>query len=136
MIGAIGSKGLSDVIMFEVSDIDNILTFRDFKHTTTARYSVQNVHLKKPVSQFQGPGLDKLEFDIILKAQFGANPKAEFDKLIALQEDGETVSVVIGNSPIGSNRWKILYLGMPWEIIDNKGNCVSSTVSVRFEEYV
>ena len=136
MIGAIGSRSLNDVIMFEVSDIGNILTIRDFKRTNNVRFAKHNTLLRKPVSQYVGPELDKIRFKIILKAQFGVDPQTEFDKLIRLQRDGETLSIVIGNSVQGMCRWRIVNLGMPWEIIDNDGKCVSCTVDISFEEYI
>jgi len=136
MIGAIGSKSLDDVIMFEVSDMENILTIRDFKRKNNVRFAKQGILLKKPVSQYVGPELDEISFKIILRAHFGVNPKAEFDKLIHLQRDGETLSIVIGKSAHGMYRWRIKTLGMPWEVIDNKGTCISCTVEISFEEYI
>ena len=135
MIGAIGSKELDDVILFEVHS-DRILTFKDFVRTNHVRFSKQNVLLRKPVSQFVGPELDRLDFKIILKAQFGVNPQIEFNKLIRLQRDGTTVSILTGKSGHGMFRWRIENLGMPWEIIDNNGICISTTVDISFEEYI
>lgn len=135
MLGAIGSKELDDVIVFEVSD-EKILTLLNFVRNTSVRFAKNDVLLKKPVSQFIGPELDKISFKIILKAQYSVNPKAEMDKLICLQRDGATVSILIGKSAFGMYRWRIVELGMPWDIIDNKGVCISSTLDISFEEYV
>ena len=136
MIGAIGSKALDDVIMFEVSDIENILTIKDFVRRNKVRFAKHNVLQKKPVSEYVGSELDTISFKIILKAQFGVNPQEEFNKLIRLQRDGETLSIVIGKSAHGMFRWRIVNLDMPWEVIDNKGNCISCTVNISFEEYI
>lgn len=135
MIGAIGSKELDDVILFEVSQ-DKILTIDGFVRNNSVRFAKNNVLLRKPISQYVGPELDKLSFNIILKAQFGVNPQVEFNKLIHLQRAGTTVSIITGTSAHGMFRWRIADLGMPWEIIDNKGTCISSTVSISFEEYI
>jgi len=135
MIGAIGSKELDDVIMFEVSQ-EKILTFDGFTRNNSVRFAKNNVLLRKPVSQYVGPDLDRLNLRIILKAQFGVNPQAEFNKLIHLQRAGTTLSVITGKSAHGMYRWRIADLSMPWEIIDNKGVCISSTVNVSFEEYI
>lgn len=135
MIGAIGSKGLDDVIMFEVSG-EKILTIDNFVRNNSVRFAKSNVLLRKPVSQYVGPELDRISFNIILKAQFGVNPQAEFNKLIHLQRSGTTVSIITGKSAHGMYRWRISDLGMPWEIMDNKGICISSTVGISFEEYI
>ena len=135
MLGAIGSKKLDDVILFEVSD-NRMLTIDGFQRTNSVRFAKNDVLLRKPVSQYVGPQLDKITFKIILRAQYGVNPKEEFDKLIHIQRDGSTVSILLGKAGFGVYRWRIAELGMPWEIVDNKGVCISSTVDISFEEYV
>ena len=135
MIGAIGSTALDDVILFEVSQ-EKVFTFDGFVRTNNVRFAKNSVLLKKPVSQYVGPDLDKISFKIILKAQFGVNPQEEFNKLIHLQRDGTIVSIIIGKSPQGMYRWRIANLGMPWEVVDNRGNCISCTVDISFEEYI
>jgi phage protein U len=135
MIGAIGSRGIADVILFEVSD-HKTLTIIDFMRSNSVRFAKHDVLLRKPVSQYIGPDLDKLSFKIMLKSYLGVNPKSEFDKLIYLQRDGELVSVLMGTSALGVYRWRIADLGIPYEIIDNQGRCISSTVDISFEEYV
>ena len=134
MIGAIGSRSLTDVILFEVST-SRVLTINNLKRNNSVRFAKSDVLLRKPVSQYIGPDLHGLSFDIILKAQFGVSPQAEFSKLMRLQDDGETLSVVLGRAAIGA-RWRIDKLGVPYERIDNRGACISSTVSISFEEYV
>lgn len=135
MIGAIGSKSLTDVIIFEVSD-DYALTLTNFVRNNSVRFAKNDVLLRKPVSQYIGPDLDKISFKIILKSYLGVNPKSEFDKLIYLQREGALVSILIGRSVFGVYRWRIDSLGIPYDIIDNKGVCISSTVDISFEEYV
>lgn len=135
MIGAIGSKELDDVILFEVSS-DRLLTIRDFKRTNSVRFAKHNALLRKPVSQYVGPELDKIDFKIILKAQFGVHPQEECNKLIRLQRDGEALSIILGKSPFGMGRWRIVNLVMPWEFINNRGDCMSCTVDISFEEYI
>ena len=135
MIGAIGAKGLDDVILFEVSP-ERLLTFKKFKRTNKVRFAKHNALLRKPVSQYVGPELDKIDFKIILKAQFGVNPQEEFNKLIRLQRDGTTLSIITGKSAHGMYRWRIVDIGMPWEIVDDEGVCISCTVDISFEEYI
>jgi len=136
MIGAIGSRELDDVIMFEVSDARSILTIKEFQRNNSVRFAKHNVLLRKPVSQYIGPELDRIRFKIMLKAEFGVNPQVEFNKLIRLQRNGNTVSIIIGKTAHGMFRWRIVDLGMPWERIDNNGNCMQCTVDISFEEYI
>ena len=135
MIGAIGSKTLDDVILFEVSS-EKILTIDDFKRSNSVRFAKHDTLLRKPVSQFVGPELDEITFKIMLKAQFGVNPQTEFNKLMILQRNGTTISIILGRTAFGVFRWTIQSLGMPWDIIDNTGFCISCTVDVTLREYV
>lgn len=135
MIGAIGSKSINDVIIFEVST-NKILTINNFVRRNSVRFAKNDVLLRKPVSQYVGPDLDTITFNIILKAQLGVNPQNEFNKLIQLQRDGTTLSIILGKSPFGMFRWRIVNLGMPLEEIDNTGFCRSCTVDISFEEYI
>ena len=135
MIGAIGSKTLNDVIMFEVSP-EKILTFAEFIRRNNVRFAEHNTLLRKPVNEYIGPALDVIDLRIILKAQYGVNPQEEFNKLIRLQRNGATLSIVVGQSAFGMFRWVISNLGIPHEKIDNKGMITSSTVNISFKEYV
>ena len=135
MIGAIGSAALDDVILFEVSD-EKVITIRDFVRRNSVRFAKHDVLLRKPISEYVGPELDQVSFKLILKSELGVNPKDEFNKLIHLQRDGETISLILGKTAFGVYRWRIARLGIPFEVIDNKGNCRSSTVDISLEEYV
>ena len=135
MIGAIGSGSIDDVIIFEVSD-QKILTLLDFSRKNGVRFSKNDVLLKKPVSQYIGPDLDTISFKIELRAQYGVNPRDEMDKLIYLERDGTTVSIVIGNKAFGVYRWRISDPNMVWKIVDNTGFLQSAVCEISLEEYV
>ena len=134
MIGAIGSAALDDVILFEVSP-DMVLTFDNFVRRNSVRFAKNDVLLKKPISQYVGPDLDTIDFNIFLDAQLGVDPKTEYDKLIEIQHDGSIVTIVIGTSVFGSYRWRISDLVLPKGRIDNTGFIGRTVVNISFEEY-
>jgi len=134
MLGAIGSKSLSDVILFEVST-ERVLTFKNMVRTNNVRFAVNNTLLRKPISQYVGPSLDNISLTITLDAQYGVDPKVEYNKLIRIQRDGALVSIVIGTTAFGTYRWRIVNLSIPKELIDNTGFIRRSVVNITFEEY-
>lgn len=134
MIGAIGSKALDDVIMFEVSP-DRVLTVQEMTRRNNVRFAENGVLLRKPVSQYVGPALDEIAMKIILSAQFGVHPQEEFNKLIHLQRDGTTVSIILGSSGFGTYRWRIDKLDMKFQLITNKGFVATSPINIVFREY-
>ena len=134
MIGAIGSKSIDDVIMFEVSP-DRILTVQEMIRRNNVRFAENNVLLKKPISQYVGPSLDEISMEIMLSAQFGVHPQEEFNKLIRLQRDGWVVSIIIGTSGFGTYRWRIDKLDMNFQLITNKGFIATAPINISFREY-
>lgn len=135
MIGAIGTKEMDDIILFEVSD-QKTLTFESFARTNKVRYAKHDLHLQKPLPEFTGPELDNITLRIILKAEFGVNPRAEMDKLIYIQRDGITISIIIGTGGFGYYRWTIQDLSMVWERMDNKGILMAASCDLTLQEYV
>lgn len=135
MIGAIGSKEIDDVIIFEVSS-QKILNFEDFTRSNGVRFSENEVLLKKPVSQFVGEELDQISMTIKFDVERGVNPRAEMDKLIILQRAGSVITIVVGNKGLGRYKWRIEKLNMTWNRIDNKGNLLAAACDLSLKEYV
>ncbi len=135
MVGAIGNVDMEDIILFEVSD-EKVLTFQNFVRNNSVRFAKNDILLKKPVSQYIGQDLDTIGFDITLKADWGVDPVEEMNKLIVAQRNGELVSIFIGDMAFGTYRWVIKGLTNNFEKVDNKGNILSITVNISFEEYI
>ena len=134
MIGAIGTNRFRDVIRFEVSP-ERVLTVSNFIRRNKVRFSESNILLRKPMSQYVGPALDVLDFKIILRAELGVNPQAEFNKLINIQRDGRLVAMIIGRTAFGAFRWRVDSLGIPYDDIDNTGFVRKSEVDISLKEY-
>ena len=134
MIGAIGSKALDDVIVFEVSD-KRILTFDGFKRSNKINLAKNNVLMKKPVSEYVGQELDTISFTVFFKAQLGTDPREEVDKLIYLNRDGAVVTLVIWGKAFGTYRWVITALDMEWDKINKSGYCGDIKCQITLEEY-
>ena len=134
MIGAIGSRSLRDVIMFEVSS-ERVLTFKNLSRKTSVRYAKHDTLLRKPLSQYVGPDLDSLSLKITLDAQWGVNPREEYNKLMRIQREGHLVIFLLGFTVLGSFRWRIDSLGIMKGLITNMGVVMKAEVDISFEEY-
>ena len=134
IVGAIGTRILRDVIVFEVSS-QKVLTFDELNRRNTARFAEHNTLLRKPISQFSGPGLDNIDLKIILHSHLGVNPQAEFNKLINIQRSGQAVTLIIGRQVLGVFRWRIENIGITYEKIDPDGFCRESEVNLSLREY-
>ncbi len=134
MIGAIGSKAIDDVIVFEVSD-KRILTLDGFKRSNKVIYAKNDVLMQKPVSEYVGQQLDTITFTINFNAQLGTDPRTEVNKLIYLQRDGEVITLVLWGKAFGTYRWVITDLDMDWELINKFGYAQKIAVTITLEEY-
>ena len=76
-------------IVFAVS-VDYMITPTNYERESEARWAEHALQLRKPVSQFGGPGLEKLSFDIILDADHGVSPAAQLKKLRRMRDTGRS----------------------------------------------
>ena len=134
MIGAIGSKAIDDVIVFEVSD-KRMLTFDNFKRSNKINFAKNNVLGQKPVSEYTGQELDTINFTVLFNAQLGVDPREEVNKLIYLHRDGAVVTLMIWGKAFGTYRWVITSLDMDWKRINKIGYCCEIECSITLEEY-
>lgn len=134
MIGAIGSKELDDVIVFEVSD-KRILTFDNFKRSNKISFSKNNVLQQKPVSEYTGQELDTISFTVSFNAQLGVDPREEVNKLIYLHRDGAVVTLTIWGKAFGTYRWVITSIDMDWKRVNKFGYCCEIECTITLEEY-
>ena len=84
-------------IVFSVS-VWRMITPTNYEH---------DLLLRKPVSQFGGPGLEKLSFSIILDADHGVSPALQLKKLRKMRDTGAVFPLVIGGRPVTQNSWRL-----------------------------
>lgn len=135
---AIGNLG--SLITFNVSvDKKNnlkVLTFNKLSKKVSGRYATQNIIGKKPKTEFLGPDLATLSFEITLSAMHGVKPRKTLDKIETAIEKGEAFTFTLGGSKVGKNKWVITNVSETWDTIYNKGELVSATANLSLQEYV
>lgn len=129
MIGYFGS------IVFQSSS-KKLLTFNDFKYAAAGRWEKHNVIGKKPVSEFIGPDTDSITFTIILNGSYGVKPRTEMETWIEMVNSGEVDILVVGNKPLGKDKWSVKSVSEAWDVIFNKGELFSGKIDVTLEEYI
>jgi phage protein U len=129
MIGSLGD------VVFVVS-AETMRTFDDFQRNTESRWGKHDIIGQKPKSEYLGPGLDTISFNVRLDASFGINPRKEMDALVELTRSGKAVPLIIGGKGLGINLWIIKSLSQKWTTVDNRGNVLIGSVDIELEEYV
>jgi len=122
-------------IAFYSSD-EKILTYNELTRSSGGRWADHARHLKKPVTEFLGPNLDVITFNIILSINYGINPRAILNQFLEYERSGKAATLVIGNLPIGVYKWTLRSLVQNWERFDGKGNLIYATANLSLTEYV
>ncbi|WP_187445341.1 phage tail protein [Bacillus infantis] len=128
MIGFFGK------LVFEVSD-KKIKTFSNFKRDTAGRWNKHDTIGKLPASEFIGPDLDTISFDIKLSAAFGVKPYEEMEKWYLCARNGNAEMLVIGKKRQASGRWVVKQVSQAWDVVLNNGAVYSLNMTVSLEEY-
>jgi hypothetical protein len=92
-----------------------MITPTNYERESTARWAEHDLLLRKPVSQFGGPGLEKLSFSIILDADHGVSPALQLKKLRKMRDTGAVFPLVVGGRPVTQNSWRLDFV--------KEGNC-------------
>lgn len=122
-------------VVFQV-DAKTVRTFTDFTRNNAGRWAKHDILLRKPKSQFLGPGLDKVSFSMRFDASFGVKPRKELDNLVMMERSGKAYVLTLGGKALGTGLWVITGLDQAYVDIDNKGNVLVGTAGISLEEYV
>ena len=129
----IGSLG---EIAFEVSNYDKILTLDNYSKSISANYAEHEVIGSKPLLEFTGAKLQTISFDIRIASYLGYNPRKQMNQLIEYCETGAVLSFILGNEPIGENKWVIESIEEKTEQFMGNGEILSCIASISLKEYI
>ena len=125
---------LGKTIVFEVSD-KKILTFSNLSQTVKGRWATHTFPGKRPKSEFLGPDLRDITFDVYLSAMHGVKPRKTLEKIEKAVLKGTVLDFVIGGRKVGNGKWKILSVSESWDCVFSKGELISARVSLSLQEY-
>lgn len=126
--------GYMGTVVFAVSE-RYLLTPSDFERSGDARWNTHDVILKKPVSQFTGPGQENISFKLQLRSDYGVNPNTQLQTLRMMRDTGMVFPLIIGGRPVAQNYWYIESLGEGDAVFDTYGKPLAITASVSLKEY-
>lgn len=122
-------------IVFEVSN-RRVLTYKDYKRQTKARYASHEIIGQKPILEFLGPDGEEITFTMQFRIDLGVTPAEEADKVREMCEKGKAEYLILGNSVIGANQWIITDVGDSADTWDNMGRIIKTQIDVTLKEYV
>lgn len=128
-IGKFGST-----IKFSVSS-DKVLTFNNLKRTASGRWTKHNIIGAKPKSEFQGAEAEGVTIDVNLSAEHGVKPRTTLDRIIKATEKGTIGYLIVGGKKVCKKKVYIQSYSDTWNVVMNKGELVSASLSLTFSEY-
>ena len=129
MIGILGN------LRFRVND-SQVFTFQNLKREISASWNTMDRIGQKPLSEFSGPDLQTMSFDVTLDVSLGVKPRYLLEVLERMTESGEVNTLVIGKKMVGNNKWVITKSSEAWEVVLRGGELYRATVSLTLQEYL
>lgn len=112
-----------------------MITPSNFQQSAKGRWSDHDVIYKKPTSEFLGPGLRNVSFDIILSSMHNISPEKQIATLQQMCETGAVFPLVIGGRPVTHNNWRLDSFDVGSTYYGPTGKLQRATVSVKLIEY-
>lgn len=112
-----------------------MLTPANVQQSASGRWQDHEIIYKKPSSEFLGPELQDMSFDIILASQYGINPKTEYEVLRNMCETGAVFPLIIGGRPVSHNYWTLRSVQLGETYYTPTGKLMWAKASVSLKEY-
>ena len=129
MIGTLGG------IIFTTSSF-MVLTPKGFQRSVSSRWATHELIGGRPKTQYIGPGLQSVSFEMTLKADYGVRPRLMLEILARMCESPLAYPLIIGGRPVGDHNWRVVSVSETYNVVYNFGELASATVQVSLEEYV
>ena len=122
-------------LIFEVSGW-RVLTFSELTQESSGRWIEHDTLNSAPLSEFLGPGLDKVSLKIVFSRMLGVDPKESYEILREHVRKGENFPLILDGAPLSMNMWLIENISSAAETFAGKtGKILQSEVTVNFKEY-
>ncbi|GMB00443.1 phage tail protein [Pelosinus sp. IPA-1] len=118
-------------------DKNRVMTFTQFQRSADGRWATHEIiGQRKPILEFLGPGLETISFNVMLMTSLGADPLTEAKKFRKLRDAGAVCDFVLGNAPVGENKWVVQKVSEAHSHFDGKGNVIVADLSLTLSEYI
>ena len=121
-------------IVFVVSP-DYMITPTDYERESAGRWTEHDLLMRKPVSQFGGPGLEQLTFRIILDAAHGIDPQQQLETLRTMRDTGAVFPLIIGGKPVSQCYWRLDSIKEAGHYWTADGQLLQCTPALTLTEY-
>mgnify|MGYP000232225343 CR=1 FL=1 len=122
-------------LVFSV-DSNKVFTMQDIQGSTGSDWATHNRTGARARSQWIAPKLRKYQFDLLLRAQDGVNPRSVLRHFQRMAETNAADCFIVGGSPVSPYPFKITDISDEWGAVLHGGAMVECKVSLTIEEYL
>ena len=122
-------------LVFSV-DSNKVFTMQDIQGSTGSDWATHNRTGARARSQWIAPKLRKYQFDLLLRAQDGVNPRSVLRHFQRMAETNAADWFIVGGSPVSPYPFKITDISDEWGAVLHGGAMVECKVSLTIEEYL
>jgi phage protein U len=128
--------GMFGAVMFTTGSY-RTQTFFDLRRHYSSRYALHEVHLQKPVTEYTGPGLVEVEFNMNLSTRWGLNPHLMLSQLQRYHSRAEAAALFVGGQFFGSglSLFVCTELDEQHKFFSRNGFLIGAEVAVKLKEY-
>jgi len=120
---------------FQVSS-KRVNTFNELSWGGEIQAEEQEKLNSKPSTYIKGVGLDSMSFLNRLSWNLGMNVRKEIEEWEAIKLSTQPYIFMLGNKPLGANKWLLKSTNVSDTVIDDKGNLLKATLKLDFAEFV
>lgn len=126
------SASADDMITFQVN-ADLVRTWQELRLANAARWATHDVYGGKPVKEFLGPGLSKLNLSVRLDSQLGLIPNDELAQMRTMRDTGAVLQFTVGGELVGD--FTLEQLDEEHKRWDAGGALLLAIANLTLEEY-
>ena len=124
---------MGDIVF--ISSESRLLTPTKYERESTGRWAEHELLMRKPVSQYGGPGLEKLSFSIILDAGHGIDVQEQLKKLRTMRDTGAVFPLILGGKPVTQSYWRMDSIKETEHYWATDGKLIQCRADIALTEY-
>ena len=122
-------------ITFEAS-MRSMMPISSIKRDLGLETETQDQVRAKPATIIKGPKLEQLTVEAHLVRAWGRTPETQIKRFQQLLEAAKPYKFVLGDAPVGSNRWLLTGISVDAAALGINGELLDVTLSLTLQEFV
>ncbi len=112
-----------------------ILSPSGIRQEVAGEWAEHKVIGKRTRTEFTGPALRTMQYQIVVDVQLGYKPHSILKKINQFVEKGKVDIFTLGSHKIGTGKWKMERASEAFDLVYNGGELARATLDITLSEY-